>query len=235
MRDVTARSSSSGESAPTGKSCSSANSEMRAGNISRMRSNSSNSGSSLSSCSCFGSFIVLPATLESSLFSVSDRWLERKPGVPGEIDPGVLRHLGNERVDHRPAHGLGVDGREMRLGQQFAHHLRGLSGIDEIVDNQHALAAPATYADDVGGDTLEHLELALDGVVVAPHANRLDQANVELARDDRRRDETAARDADDRLERTGAGQPPDQRARVAMELVPGNGERPPRVRLAPAC
>jgi len=55
-------------------------------------------------------------------FTVPDRRLEGKPGVPGEIDPGVLRYLCDERVDHGSAHGLGVDGREMRLGPRARVH-----------------------------------------------------------------------------------------------------------------
>src|SRR5262249_61675120 len=49
-------------------------------------------------------------------FTVPNRRLEGEPGVPGKIDPGVLRYFGDECVDHGSAHGLGVDGREMRLG-----------------------------------------------------------------------------------------------------------------------
>ena len=45
----------------------------------------------------------------------ADRRLEGQPHIPREVDPGVLRHLGDEGVDQRPAHRLGIDGREMRL------------------------------------------------------------------------------------------------------------------------
>ncbi len=44
---------------------------------------------------------------------------------------------------------LGVDGGEMRLRQNVAHELGGLAGVDQIVDDQHALAAPATDRDDI--------------------------------------------------------------------------------------
>ena len=80
--------------------------------------------------------------------------------------------------------------------------------------------SPAAERDDRRRDVLEHLQLALGGVVVARHAHRLDQPDVELARDDRRRHQAAAGDADDRLERAGAVEPPGERARIAMELVP---------------
>src|ERR1051325_4895296 len=95
--------------------------------------------------------IARRVSIVSSRFLLFERWYlgpafadrrqERKPGVPGKIDPGVLRYLGDEGVDQRPAHRLGVDGCEMRAGQQLAHHLRGLSGVDQVVDDQHALAA----------------------------------------------------------------------------------------------
>src|SRR5882672_4046677 len=51
------------------------------------------------------------------LAAVLDGRLEREAGVPGEEDPGVLRHLGDEGIDHRLAQRLGVDAGEMRLGQ----------------------------------------------------------------------------------------------------------------------
>src|ERR1700733_12185021 len=70
--------------------------------------------------------------------SFANRRLERQPGVPGKVDPGVLGHFGNEGVDQRPAHGLGVDRGEMRARQQRANDLGGLAGVDEIVDDQHA-------------------------------------------------------------------------------------------------
>src|ERR1700704_5547316 len=227
MRDVTPRSRSSGESAPTGRSCSSANSETWAYNMFRIWSKSSSaskSGSSVPGCSPFPCVIACSAVLELSPFTAADRRLEGKSRVPGEIDPGVLRHFGDIGVDHRPAHRLCIDGREMRLRQELAYDLGGLAGVDEIIDDQHALAPTAADADDVARNVLEHLELALAGVIVARHADRLDQADVEFARDDRGRDQAAAGHADDRLERAGAGEPPDQRPCVAVELVPGDGK-----------
>src|SRR5262245_7891666 len=164
-------------------------------------------------------------------FAVPDRRLEGKSRVPGKIDPGVLRYFGDERVDHGSAHGLGVDGREMRLGQHLAHYRGGLAGIDEIIDDQHALAAPAADADDAARHVLEHLEFALRDVVVARDAHRLDQPDAEFARDDRGGHQAAAGYADDRLERAGAGEPPGERARIAMELIPRDRKGLLRLRL----
>src|SRR5262245_57368046 len=108
----------------------------------------------------------------------------------------------------------------MRLGEDVAHHLGGLAGIDQVVDDQHALAAPAADADDAARHVLEHFELALGDVVVARHAHRLDQPDAELARHDRSGHQAAAGDAHDRLERAGAGEPPRESAAIAMKLVP---------------
>src|SRR5436190_10992812 len=91
MRDVTARSSSNGDSAPTGRSCSSANSEIRACSRSRTRSNSaSESASSTSISSSLRSAIacsdleplerddfIFESSSRSSLFVEHD--LYRKP------------------------------------------------------------------------------------------------------------------------------------------------------------
>src|SRR5262245_38604797 len=119
----------------------------------------------------------------------------------------------------------------MRLGQHLAHYRGGLAGIDEVIDDQHALAAPAADADDTARHVLEHLELALRDVVVARHAYRLDQPDAELARDDRGGHQTAAGYADDRLERAGASEPPRERARITMKLVPRDRKGFLRLRL----
>src|SRR5215470_19431215 len=108
-----------------------------------------------------------------------NRRTEREPGVPGKEDPGVLRHLGDERVDHRAAHRLGIDGREVRLRQQIAHYLGGLAGVDEVVDDQHALAVAAADARDLVRDALDQLEVALGLVAVALHAHGLDHPDAE--------------------------------------------------------
>ena len=57
-------------------------------------------------------------------------------------------------------------------------------------------------------------------VVVGGDADRLDHPDVELARHDRRRDEAAAGDRDDGVERAGGGEAPGERPGVAVELVP---------------
>src|SRR5258708_15510953 len=121
----------------------------------------------------------------------------------------------------------------MRLGQQLAHPLCGSAGIDEITDDQHALAAPAADADDAACHVLEHVDLALRDVVVARDAYRLDQPDAELARDDRGGDQAAAGYADDRLERAGAGEAPGERARITMGLVPPDREGFLRLRPRP--
>src|SRR5215467_9332675 len=110
----------------------------------------------------------------------------------------------------------------MRIGQEVAHHTRRLASVDEVVDDEHAVAAAAAFLHDLRGDALEHLQLALAGVVVARNADRLDEANLKLAGHDRSRHQAAARHRNDRLKRPGAVEPPGKGARVAMELVPGD-------------
>src|SRR5262249_57197495 len=107
----------------------------------------------------------------------------------------------------------------------------GFGGIDEIIDDQHALAPPAADADDAARHVLEHLEFALRDVIVARDAHRLDQPDAELARDDRGGPQAAAGYADDRLERARAGEPPPERARIAMELIPPDPKGLLRLRL----
>src|ERR1044071_2882098 len=93
--------------------------------------------------------------------ALADRRQEREPRIPGKIDPGVLRHLGDKSVDHRAALRLRIDCGEMRAGQKLARDLCGLAGIDQVVDDQHTLAA---QFDDVGRDRLDQPQLALPGV-----------------------------------------------------------------------
>src|SRR4051794_9300758 len=108
----------------------------------------------------------------------------------------------------------------MRGGQEIAHDTRGRAGIDEIVDDKHA----GTAREYLRRDALQHLDLALRLVAIARNRDRLDDADAELARDDRRRHEPAAGDRDDRVERPGTREPPGKRARIAVKLVPGHGK-----------
>src|SRR5207245_384012 len=103
--------------------------------------------------------------------SVPDRRLERKPGIPGKIDPGILGYFGDECIHHGPTHGFGIDRGEMRLGQDVAHHLGRPAGIDEVIDDEHTLAAPTADSDNAARHVLEHLELALSDVIVARNAD----------------------------------------------------------------
>src|SRR5207302_1187955 len=102
-----------------------------------------------------------------------DRRDELRLDIPGKEDPGVLAHLGDEGVDQRAPGRLGVDRGEMRLGQKLAHDPRSVAGIDQIVDDEIALA--------IAGDALQHRDLALDAVSIARDADRVDEADIELA------------------------------------------------------
>src|SRR3546814_14780269 len=130
--------------------------------------------------------------------------------VPGEQDPGVLADLGDIGIDQRAAGGLGVDRREMRPGQHLAHDSGGGAGVDQVVDDQPAVA--------VAGGPLEDDGPALVAVVVCGDADGVDEAYAELAGDDRGRHQTAAGYRDDAFEGSQRAEPPGQRAGVA-----GNG------------
>src|SRR5579872_3753771 len=139
--------------------------------------------------------------------------------VPRKQDPGVLAHLGHVGVDHRSARGLGVDRGEMRLGQHVSHNARGMPGVDQVVDDQIALA--------VAGHALEDLDLAAHaelGVVIALHADRIDEPDIELARHDGGRHQAAAGDCDDAAPRSEVEEPPGERARMPVQIVPGYRE-----------
>src|SRR5712691_20829 len=56
-----------------------------------------------------------PGMTALSRRAVADRRLERERGIPGKEDPGVLRHFGDEGVDQRTPHRLGVHRCEMRI------------------------------------------------------------------------------------------------------------------------
>src|SRR5262249_2391413 len=165
-----------------------------------------------------------PAAKAPLVPTLADRRLECEARVPREIDPGVLRHLGDEGVDQWPAHGLCVDRGKMRLRQHVAHHARGFAGVAHAVVNNTVLLLRPQFLHLVRYSLeLRYLPLFLV-VAIAQHGDRFDHPHVQLACDDRRGHKPAARDADDRLERAGLMQAPCERARVAMKLVPGNGK-----------
>src|SRR5215469_17838277 len=109
----------------------------------------------------------------------------------------------------------------MGARQDPAHHFRGLTGIHQIVDDEHAGPIAAAAVDYACRDVLEDLQIGLASMVIACHAYRLDHPDAQLARHDRGRDETAAGDADNRVKRPRRAQTPSQRPGIAMELVPG--------------
>ena len=78
---------------------------------------------------------------------------------------------------------------------------------------------PPSFAD-VGRNALQHLQVALLGVVVARDADGIDDAHAEFARHDRRRHQPAAGDRDDRMKRPDLVEPPGQRPAIPVKLVP---------------
>jgi len=124
----------------------------------------------------------------------------------------------------------------LRLGRTSRTSLAVCPGVDQIVHHQHAFALPAADRDDMLGHPFEHGELALRGVVVARDADRLDHPDAEPRAPRSRPHEPATSHTDDRLKRPGLRQPPSERPRVAVELVPRDGKLFPAVaaRLAKA-
>jgi hypothetical protein len=155
-----------------------------------------------------------------SVSTRTDRRLERQARIPWKIDPGILRDLGDERVDQGASHRLCIHSGEMRVRQQVAHDARGLAGIDQVVDDQHALSL-RVQPRHLGRDAFDHRNVALVVVIaVAQDRYGLDHSHVEFARNDGRRHQTAARDANNCIKRSGVVQAPGESARVAVELVP---------------
>jgi len=56
--------------------------------------------------------------------------------IPREVDPGILTDPGNIGIDQRFARRFGIDGGNMRIGQQIAQQLGGIAAVDQIVDDQ---------------------------------------------------------------------------------------------------
>ena len=112
----------------------------------------------------------------------------------------------------------------MRVRHQVAHDLERFAGVDQIVDHQNACAVAA----DVHVRRFDYDRLGLGLMVVAFHADRIDRADVQFARDDHRGGQPAAGDRDHSLPpavvRPLAVEPPGKRAAVAVDLVPADVE-----------
>ena len=65
------------------------------------------------------------------------------------MDPGVLADFGDKGIDERAPCRLGIDRRQMRLGQDLLHNLGGPSGVDQIIDNQGARAVAVDLSRDI--------------------------------------------------------------------------------------
>ena len=102
-------------------------------------------------------------------------------------------------IHHPPPIRLGVHGGEMRARQQGPHDARGRAGIHQIVDDQK----PGAIACRAGGLITTGAPRApprLASPRCPPRRSRskpLHQPHIQLARDDRRRDQPAAGDRDD--------------------------------------
>ena len=76
----------------------------------------------------------------------------------------------------------------------------------------------------VAVEGLEHRDVSLSLVVVAGEADGVDQPDVQLAGDDRRRHQPAAADGHDASPRPEVDQPPGQRPRGPVQLLPRDGK-----------
>src|SRR5690606_11020162 len=90
------------------------------------------------------------------------------------------------------------------------------AGIHQIVDDQPAFAI-TLY-------TLEYPVLSLGPVVIACHADGIDQADFEFPRDDRRRHQPAPDDGNDSIVGAIRHEAPGQGLGVAMQFPPGYGK-----------
>src|SRR4029078_10832956 len=104
------------------------------------------------------------------------------------------------------------------------HQPPGLAGVDEVVDDQQPLAGAAAKFCYLGRNTLENLEVALLGMVVAGNADGIDDANAELARHDGCRHQPTAGNRDNGMKWTELVEPPGQRPAIPVKLVPGDRE-----------
>ncbi|MCY1307596.1 hypothetical protein D9M70_575300 [compost metagenome] len=124
----------------------------------------------------------------------------------------------------------------MCFRQHRAHFGSGLAGIGQVIDDQHAFAA---VLDDLRCDTLQHLHLTLRVIVmIGGDADGFDHPDVEFAGNDGGRHQAAAGDTDHGAPFLAVvGKAPRKRARVTVELVPGDrkGFIGQRHQWAPAC
>ena len=113
----------------------------------------------------------------------------------------------------------------MRLGVKLAHQFQRAPAIHQIIHDQHTLAIP--HHPGIGG--FENLKLALDALVavaaIGLDRDRVDDADVQLARHDHRGDHAAAGDRHHRppfAAPRGRGilQAPCQGAGIAVQLIP---------------
>ena len=124
--------------------------------------------------------------------AVPHRRLERQPGVPRKENPGVLRHFGDEGVDQRLAHRLGVDRGEMRVAATdrapCARSCRYRPGR-----RRSAAPSPCRRRAASSRRTTPSAAAARPALMVVARRRRpFDHAHAEFARDDRRRHQAAA-------------------------------------------
>src|SRR3954465_1634304 len=166
---------------------------------------------------------VVPLGSRDCAPAILDRRGEAVFDVPGKVDPLRLPELLDEGVDDRTPRGLGVERREVGLRQELAHGLGSAPGVDEVVDQQITFAVAAHALEDL--DAPLHLRRAPGGAtVIARDADRIDEADIELTRYQRRRPQPAAGDRNDALPRAEPVQLLGEEPGIAMQFHPGDDD-----------
>ena len=103
-----------------------------------------------------------------------------------------------------------------------ARTVEAADDIDVDLDSEGRVLGVEIHADVDWRDGLAALAAAGQLAVVSSDGAKPELTDAEFARHHGCRDEPAARDADNRTERAGAAEPPRERPRIAMKLIPGN-------------
>ncbi len=85
---------------------------------------------------------------------VPNRRSELQFHVPRQVNPRILADLGDESIDQGAPLRFRVHCRKMSFGQHFTHHFGRLTGVDQIIHNQHANAL--ILSDDLRGDIFQN-------------------------------------------------------------------------------
>src|ERR1700730_25867 len=159
---------------------------------------------------------------ETLLARPGNRCLETQAKIPGEIDPCVLRNLGNESIDDWATERFCIDGRDMSLWQGRPNKFYRRARVGEIIDNEETLSALTCS---LWQNTFQNHDFFLSlHSGIAHDADRVDDPHIELARNNCCRHQPAPCDRHHGGKSPDRGEPPGERPGIAMELVPRDME-----------